>query len=342
MLLPAEGRTLSGDTGVESACCAAQKDEAVQRPMRSSDVKCSETELATPISMNFNDLTCRVYRLLERLKILRILRRAPLVRRSVTHVVKLLLPETRTWIQVQSGISQGMWMRLNLQTEARLWLGEHELTVQSALLTAVFPGMVVYDIGAHVGSITLGMARLAGPLGHVVAFEADPETAENLMENRARNNLTTPIEIVSSAVWSYSSSLISFRRGGKKRSHGGVEMDGQHPVLGSGEVIQVPAITVDDFVANGGRVPQLIKIDVEGGEYEVLRGGERLFSLQPPLIVAEIHHKQAADQITPWLLDHQYCSRWIAPAEKFPCCLLAWPKSFTASRGIWASEALGR
>lgn len=292
--------------------------------------------------MNFKDLTCRVYRWLERLKILRIMRRIPLMRRSVRHVVKLLLPETPTWVQVESGLSQGMWMRLNLQNEARLWLGDHELTVQSALLAAVVPGMVFYDIGAHVGSITLGVARLVGPLGHVVAFEGDPETAENLMENRARNDLTTPIEIVSSAVWCYSSSRISFRRGGKKRSHGGVEMDGQRPVLGSGEVVQVPAITVDDFVANGGRVPQLIKIDVEGGEYEVLRGGETLFSQQPPLIVAEIHHKQAADQIRSWLLEHKYCSRWIAPAEKFPCCLLAWPKSFTASPGIWTSEASSR
>jgi precorrin-6B methylase 2 len=80
-----------------------------------------------------------------------------------------------------------MWMRLNLQKESRLWLGQHEPTVQSALVTAILPGMVVYDIRAHVGSIALGMARLVGRSGRVVAFEADPETAENLMENRDRN-----------------------------------------------------------------------------------------------------------------------------------------------------------
>jgi len=289
--------------------------------------------------MNFKNLTCRVYLSIERLKIPRIVRRIPLMRRSVTILAKLLLPNTPIWVQVRSGISQGMWMRLNLQKESRLWLGEHEPTVQSALVTVILPGMVVYDIGAHVGSIALGMARLVGRSGRVVAFEADPETAENLMENRDRSGLTTHLEIVSSAVWSYSSSRINFRRGGEKRSHGGVEMEGQHPVLGSGEVIEIPAVTLDDFVANSRLVPQLIKIDVEGGEYEVLSGGERLFSMQRTLIVAEVHHKRAADQITSWLLGHQYCSRWIAPVEKFPCCLLAWPESFKGSHWVWTNEA---
>jgi FkbM family methyltransferase len=289
--------------------------------------------------MNLKELSCRAYLSIERLRIARKARHIPVIGRSMTRLVKLLLPNTLTWVQVRSGMSQGMWMRLNLQKERRLWLGEHEPTLQQALAAVVRPGMVVYDIGAHVGSIALGMAGLVGRSGRVVAFEADPETAENLMENRDRNGLTTLLEIVSFAVWSHSSSRISFRRGGKKRSHGGVEMEGQYPVLGSGEVIEIPAITLDDFVANGGLIPQLIKIDVEGAEYEVLRGGERLFLTQRPLIVAEVHHKQAADQITSWLPTHQYRSRWIAPVEKFPCCLLAWPESFRGSHWMWTNEA---
>ena len=100
-------------------------------------------------------------------------------------------------------------------------------------------------------------------------------------------------------------------------------MDGQRSVLGIWPLIDVPAVTLDDFVANGGPVPQLVKVDVEGGEYEVLRGGDRLFSMQYPLIAAEVHHKQAADQIRAWLVEHEYSSRWVAPAEMFPCCLFA-------------------
>jgi FkbM family methyltransferase len=287
--------------------------------------------------MNLNDLTCRAYLGLRELKIAGILRRIPGVMRPIRRLLRILLPSKPVWVQVRSGMSQGMWMRLNLRKEARLWRGEHELTLQGALRAAVIPGAVVYDIGAHAGSIALGVARLVGPNGHVVAFEADPQNAENLRENRDRNHLTATLRIVSSAVWSYSSSGISFRCGGEKRSHGGVEMDGQHPVLGSGELIDVPAVTLDDFVANGGPIPQLVKIDVEGGEYDVLRGGEDLFSTQRPLIVAEVHHKQAADRIGPWLIEHQYSSRWVAPVEKFPCCLFAWPETYRGSGWMWTS-----
>jgi FkbM family methyltransferase len=232
--------------------------------------------------MKLNEMTCRAYLAIREVKIAGMLRRIPGVKRPAKRLLKALLPSKPMWVQVRSGMAEGMWMRLNLRRETRLWRGEHEPTLQGALRAAVHPGMVVYDIGAHAGSIALGVSRLVGPTGRVVAFEADPQNVENLRENRDRNHLTETLGIVSSAVWSYSSNRISFRSGGEKRAHGGVEMDGQRPVLGSGQLIDVSAVTLDDFVANGGPPPQLVKIDVEGGEYDVLRGGDCLFSTQLP------------------------------------------------------------
>jgi hypothetical protein len=118
---------------------------------------------------------------------------------------------------------------------------------------------------------------------------------------------------------------ISFRRGATRRSQGGVEADGNRPVLGRGQLINVPAVTLDSFVAAGELPPQLVKIDVEGGEYEVLRGGKKLFTKQRPLVIAEVHHQQAAEQITTWLDEYQYCAHWSIPKEKFPRQLFAWP-----------------
>jgi FkbM family methyltransferase len=45
----------------------------------------------------------------------------------------------------------------------------------------------------------------------------------------------------------------------------------------------------------------LLKIGVEGGEYEVLRGANTLFAKERPLLIAEVHHQGAAEQITAWL-----------------------------------------
>ena len=261
--------------------------------------------------------------------------RWPRLARVIKRLLTTVLPETQVWVQVRSGLSQGMWMRLHLPGEARHWRGEHELTVQDAILAAVSPGAVVYDIGAHAGSLALGVARLVGPLGRVVAFEGDPKNVESLRENGSRNRLAASLQVVPSAVWSYTATDIPFRRGGTQRSHGGVETDGQHPVLGSGEVIHVSAVALDDFIANGGPIPQLVKIDVEGGEFEVLQGGTKLFATRRPLIVAEVHDRQVAEQIGAWLTGYQYCARWIIPSESFPRCLFAWPEEHHGAGWMW-------
>ena len=217
-------------------------------------------------------------------------------------------------------------MRLHLPRETRLWRGQHELAVQAALVAAVRPGTVVYEIGAHSGILALGTARLVGPQGCVVAFEADFQIAENLKENVLRNALAESVQIVPSAVWSHTATDVPFRRGRAEGMHGGVESDGQHPVLAGGEVIDVSAVTLDDFIANGGLIPQLVKIDVEGGEYEVLQGGAKLFANQRPLLIAEVHHPKAAEHFGKWLTEYRYGARWIVPSEGFPRVLFAWPQ----------------
>jgi FkbM family methyltransferase len=236
------------------------------------------------------------------------------------------LPKAHAWVRIQSGLSQGLWMQICVFGEAGLWRGEHEPEVQNAILAVVRPGAVIYDVGAHVGTMALGAAQLVGDLGRVVAFEGDPENVERLRANSVRNGLEGRLQVVHAAVWSRTASDgLSFRRGTTARSQGGIEADGNHPVLAKGEIIKVPAITLDDFVAAGGLPPRMVKIDVEGGEYEVLRGATTLLATQRPLIIAEVHHHRAAEQITTWLNENRYEAQWNIPEEKFPRRLFAWP-----------------
>jgi FkbM family methyltransferase len=251
------------------------------------------------------------------------------LRRFKALIERHVLPNKQVWVRAQAGISQGMWMRLRLPEEIRYWHGEHETEVQNAVCAAVRPGAVVYDIGSHVGTLALGIARLVGELGRVVAFDGDPDNSATLRESSLRNHLDARLDVVHAAVWSYTANDgIPFRRGGTRRSQGGVQANGQCPVAGTGEIISVPAVTLDDFIATVGPVPQLVKIDVEGGEYAVLRGGRNLFAKHRPLIIAEVHHQQAADQIGVWLGQYQYCAQWNIPKENFPRCLYAWPTEY--------------
>jgi FkbM family methyltransferase len=286
---------------------------------------------------NFAALPYRIYFAVKGLGATSELHRSSFVARALRRVGSLIerhvLPNTHIWVKAQAGLSEGMWMRLHLPDETRHWRGEHEPEVQNAILPSVQPGGVFYDVGSHVGTIALGAARLVGEQGRVVAFDGDPDNVAALLESSLRNHLEACLVVVHAAVWSYTARQgIPFRRGGIRRSQGGVEMDGQHPVVGTGEIMSVPAITLDDFVAGGGAVPQVIKIDVEGGEYEVLCGGTNLFTSHRPLIIVEVHHQKAADQIGDWLHKYRYYAQWNIPQESFPRCLFAWPTEYDGAR----------
>jgi hypothetical protein len=115
------------------------------------------------------------------------------------------------------------------------------------------------------------------------------------------------------------------------------------PPQGAGlgtDVINVPVVSLDDFIGAGVPLPQLVKIDVEGGEYEVLRGGKKLFGRQRPLVIAEVHHQQAAEQIASWLSECQYYAQWNIPKEQFPRHLFAWPKETDGA--AWMRDSLSR
>jgi FkbM family methyltransferase len=259
-----------------------------------------------------------------------VLRRWPRIGRGLDQLKRLIerrfLRKAPVWVRIRSGLSQGLWMQLRLPGEALIWRGKHEPEVQNAILAVVRPGAVVYDIGAHLGTMALGAARLVGDLGRVVAFDGDPENIARLREHTARNGLGDRLRVVHAAVWSRTAmGGISFRRGAAVRSQGGVEADGNLPVLASGQIINVAAISLDDFIAASEIPPELVKIDVEGGEYEVLRGGTKLFAKQRPLVIVEVHHRRAAEQIASWLSEYQYCAHWNIPNEQFPRHLFAWP-----------------
>jgi FkbM family methyltransferase len=275
-------------------------------------------------------LVYRAYAAVKKSLIDRVLLHSPRARqgfdRAKIFVKRQFFPSRRLWLQVQSGFAQGMWMRLQIPEEAGFWRGEHEPEVQATLSAIVHPGDIVYDVGAHIGSLALGASRLVGANGKVIAFDADPENVERLRENAARNGLQAILQGVHTAVWSHAPEQeISFRRASSGTSQGGVEAGGQRPVLANGELISVPVITLDEFVATGSPPPHLIKIDVEGGESEVLRGAANLLRAYRPTLIVEVHHPQADEQMRSLLEDLRYATDWKIPKENFPRTVIARP-----------------
>lgn len=142
----------------------------------------------------------------------------------------------------------------------------------------VKPGMVVIDIGAHVGYYTLLAAKHVGPTGKVYAFEPERNNHAILVKNIRMNgydNVVAPQLAVSDQGGSSTLYLSGLDSGRHAMYHHGL------PERGS---VAVETTTVDSFLeCEGWPSVSLIKIDVEGSEVAVLDGMTRLMSKSPDL-----------------------------------------------------------
>ncbi len=74
-------------------------------------------------------------------------------------------PQGFTPVVVAAGGLQGLSLSLDLQEEKDYWLGTYEPDLQAAVAELVQPGMLVYDVGANIGYISLLLARRVGESG---------------------------------------------------------------------------------------------------------------------------------------------------------------------------------
>jgi FkbM family methyltransferase len=238
---------------------------------------------------------------------------------------KFFLPKALTWVQVETGLAQGLWLLLNLDVEGGYWIGTYEASVQDFLKRLCAPGSIFYDVGTSLGFFSLAAANRVGPEGKVFGFEPEPENSRRFRQMIVRNSLQDRVTVVDAAVWSHSSAEIAFEHGGRQRTYGGVVADGVRPVLAEGEKRLVRAVSLDDFVAQGHPAPNVIKIDVEGGECEVLKGARHIFSEANPTLICEVHHQEAGNWIADWLAEMEYFAEWHVPDELFPRLLFGEP-----------------
>jgi FkbM family methyltransferase len=203
---------------------------------------------------------------------------------------KLVPRDSLTWIQVQHGPGQGIWLHLNPRTGRDYFNGEVEPEVQDVLKKYLLPGMTFYDIGANIGFFSLLAARLVGASGRIVAFEADPEIASRLRQHVTRNR-DASILVEEKAVWS-SSEPVFFARADTNISpdrglgHVVDEVEKTEP-----DTIRIEAVSLDEYVTNAG-APDFIKCDVEGAEVEVFRGAQTLLVEKKPIILCEMHGEE--------------------------------------------------
>ena len=220
-----------------------------------------------------------------------------LLARTAAPLLEHVLPTGVTEVVVRSGPARGLRLMIDAQHEKFYWTGTHERAVQAALNELIRPGDIVWDVGAHIGFLSLLAARLVGPMGQVIAFEPMPANRERLLEslrlNRAENVAVHQCALSASS--------------GKRILHGhaATAMWTLMAELGDSEGVSVRCSTLDTVVLSNPP-PALIKIDAEGAEVDVLRGGIKLITKHRPKVLIEFQDEQRLAEARELLAGHEF------------------------------------
>jgi FkbM family methyltransferase len=148
----------------------------------------------------------------------------------------------------------------------RIAANRYEPLTVALFRDSVGPGMLVLDIGAHLGLYSLIAASRAART--VYAFEPDPRTFPHLVRNIEANGLRGRVTPVRRAVSDRGGDEPLFLDDGSPAVSALVAADRSEPA------VPVPCLSVDEFVAADQRV-DIVKLDVEGAELRALHGMSR-------------------------------------------------------------------
>jgi FkbM family methyltransferase len=154
------------------------------------------------------------------------------------------------------------------------------------------PGYTVLDIGAHIGFFSNITAQMVGAAGKVYAFEPTPSTHAMLQKMCASNKNTDIVTPVNKAVGIEDGTITFYVSDDKidnTNSTVGYRDAGNH------RPIDITLTSVDNFVQQQGlKQVNFIKIDVEGAEYDTIRGASHTLKTFKPACILAIHPKLIA------------------------------------------------
>lgn len=185
-----------------------------------------------------------------------------------------------------------MEVRPELYADLTALFGRPEEQVVQAEIEHLSEGMTFVDVGANVGRYTLLAAKCVGDRGRVIAFEPDPHTYGALQKSVEINGLDqiTISDVAVSDVDGQGNLLTGADPGWSTLQCDWLSHM-QHGQLSDIAQNTVQLSKLDTLLKNMDTDVDLLKIDVEGGEMNVLLGAHELLdSGTIKRIVCEVHH----------------------------------------------------
>ena len=147
------------------------------------------------------------------------------------------------------------------------------------------PTMFLMDIGAHFGIFSLAAAQAGGKS---IAIDPSPIATRMIARQSALNQYSDRIRIIQAAITDESGTLDMLSSG--------VFSDGYFKITkgrAKSELTKTQALTIDQLVSQYGP-PTHVKVDVEGQEAAVLRGGGMTLARYSPVLFLELHNEMVA------------------------------------------------
>jgi FkbM family methyltransferase len=195
------------------------------------------------------------------------------------------------------------------------WPTEFEMVTARRFLAK---DKIAVDVGANVGLFTAVLARHSKL---VIAFEPNPSLARHLAKVAPRN-----CEVIAKAVSDREGTTML-----RVPVADGIAMDALATIALSNRfetearatafvTHEVPTVTLDQAllpVLKGGERVAFVNIDVEGHEFAVLRGGEKLIAAKRPALLVELEYRHGAqvNDVFDWLKGRRYVPRVLADGE---------------------------
>ncbi|RZJ70850.1 FkbM family methyltransferase [Flavobacterium sp.] len=162
----------------------------------------------------------------------------------------------------------------------------------------VKPGDYVLEIGGHIGYFTTFYANIAGKAGKVDVFEPSEKNAKYLVKNVAalpdgiRENVTLVAKGAgdSNTVLDFYIDPISGQNNSFVKDFDGFLSTRENSAEAQAEtkIESIEVITLDSYFEGKDRLPNFVKIDVEGFEWNVLKGFAETIAKAKPKVMVEI------------------------------------------------------
>ncbi|HRZ19107.1 MAG TPA: FkbM family methyltransferase [Methanofastidiosum sp.] len=180
--------------------------------------------------------------------------------------------------------------------------GNTDVQMMNDIYSSNPSGKTIFDVGTFIGASSFVFSKFVGKTGKVIGFEPNPFNMNRISLNKQKNpELSKNIVIFPFALGKDDENLkmtlsSQIDTGFSSTSR----LEGTHPKLHNSELpegfeeISVEVKKLDTFLKENKFKPDIIKVDIEGAEYDFLLGALETIRKYKPIFYIEIHSEYCA------------------------------------------------